>query len=148
MKINWHKLIAPSLGIPIGLTIFYFYRLWMVPIPIEVFERHVTPNQVTAGTHVTVTWKEIRTNECNSVTYRSLVASDGTTIIFEPTKYALKPIGHSSGGFTFIVPEFVAEGDLKYRVKTQFFCNFVQEWLGGPWLPLQDLTLQYVAKVD
>ena len=125
------KWFALAIGVPIGVLIFYLYQLWTAPIPVETYERTVEPIRVTAGTEVRVTWTGRRVAECSSVTYRTLIFPDGRLSMFAPTYSKKKPVGENVAVFTFTVPELTTPGRLIYRVRVQYFCNWVQEKLGG-----------------
>ena len=140
------KLFVLGVGVPLGLIIFYFYKLWMAPIPVDYYDRIVTPSQVTAGTEVTITWNTVRNAYCDRVIYRKLVASDGRVVLFEPKFAFAKPLGASTEVFKFTVPEFSSTGPLIYRVRAEYFCNFVQRYLGGTILPFSDAVLHYSQK--
>lgn len=145
-RLTWEYLLGPLIGVPLGLCIVYFYWLWMAPIPIEVFDRHLEPKYVRAGDTVTLHWTEVRSASCRSIIYRKLVAADGKVIEFEPVFSNRRPVGYNANTFSFVMPSFAATGRVTYRVRSQFICNWAQEFLGGPWLPLQDLHIEYIAR--
>lgn len=142
----FERMIAPFVGIPIGLFLAYMIALWMAPVPIEVYNRKASTHEVTSGVSVTVSWTELRTGTCSSVVHRQLITADGKVILFEPVANEAKPPGEHDGSFTFNIPPIASEGTLIYRVKTKFICNWVQALLGGPTLPLQDIEFHYSTK--
>jgi len=142
---SWEYFVSAMVGIPIGLLLFWTLKLWMVPIPIEFYTRGAEPEIVTAGDQVLVQWTAVRTDECRSVVYRTLIGPDGRLVLFEPQYIAAKPLGPEIGEYMFNIPNFGVPGPMHYRVKTEFFCNWVQEIFGGSVLPLSDIEFKYTT---
>lgn len=137
---------APLVGVPIGLLLCYFYWLWSVGLPVIMYDRTVDTRRVTGGSVVTVTWNGLRREECASIIYRTLILPDGRLSLFAPMRNPRQKAGLATAQFQFNVPELSVPGTVVYRVRVQYICNWVQEYLGGPILPLPDIRLDYVAR--
>lgn len=133
-----------SVGIPIALMIVWTIKLYQEDAPIAVYERALSKTVVTSGDEVVSFWKETRNATCDSIVYRQLITADRKVIDFLPQKVQGREVGEGlPGSFTFTVPPLATEGELIYRVRSEFFCNWVQRLFGGPILPLQDLKMTY-----
>jgi hypothetical protein len=137
------RVLAPLLGVPVGVAIVWGAMLYAEPSPIERYEREARPLIVHAGEEVTIRWIEVRSSECSSVTLRTLLTSDSKVITFEPLQNSVKPIGINQGSFTFTVPPLATPGSLIYRVRSNFVCNWVQALFGGPTFILPDIQFEY-----
>lgn len=140
-----HSDLAPAIiGITIAILISYIAHQWTVVAPIEFFQREASHVVVKAGDRVTVSWKDVRNDWCDSLTHRRLITSDKKIIEFEVTHDNAKPVYEDNHGqFSFVVPTGLAEGPLIYRVHTQFRCNVVQRFLGGSDFVFPDIVFQY-----
>lgn len=138
------RIAAPVIGISLAALITWLFVLWAAPIPVDVYGRKSDKLFVAPGDHVTISWYEDRLADCQSTAYRQLITADRKVITFEPSRTASRDTGTHQGTFDFIVPPLATPGKLTYRVKAHFECNWVQRLFGGPWMPLQDIELEYV----
>jgi hypothetical protein len=140
-----NETIPACLGMIIAGVIFYAFIAWSNPAPVEYINRKTNADIVQAGQVVTVYWKEMRRDQCSSITHRRLIAADGTITEFEPTKKPERPAGvELAGNFSFKIPPGLRSGPLTYRVRVEFKCNWMQRTFGGHEFVLPDFVFTYV----
>lgn len=138
------ELIPALFGLMIAIPISVILHMWREPAPIEIYHRQAMQDIVHGGDVVRISWEETRMSECDSISYRRLIAADNAVVNFEPTHYPAKPAGVKiEGHFDIKIPTGLRQGPLIYRVYTDFRCNIVQRLLGGHRFIMPDIIFDY-----
>lgn len=138
------EMLPAIAGFFIACAISFIVIEWRAEAPITQYHQVTAPEIVTKGDTITVTWKEIRNRECDSIVSRMLIDSDGDVVQFATVNIPAKPTGvELMEAFQFKVPEGLDSGRLIYRVRVEFICNFVQRILGGHVFVMPDVVFFY-----
>lgn len=142
--IHRNEVLPAIIGFMIALSMNYVILLWRDPAPIAQYHEVRSPTAIWQDQLVTVSWKEIRNEECDSIVRRSLIDAAGKVVEFETVNSPAKPVDvEVSESFQFKVPRGLKSGMLIYRSNIEFRCNFVQRFLGGHVFIMPDIIFFY-----
>ncbi len=125
------KLVQHLSGALIALIVLSPFALLVEPIPVLSYTRNYSTLNVLPGETIGVTATIERASACDSRVYRQWIDVQGNTLgeITVELRRNL-PAGVEDYFDQVQIPDNVLPGPLRYRVKTRFYCNFLQRLLG------------------
>jgi hypothetical protein len=118
-------------GAVVALLVLSPFALLVEPNPVLSYTRNYSSLDVQPGEIVSVTATIERASACSSRVYRQWIDVQGNTIGDIAVEHIRDlPAGEVDYFAQFKIPETVLPGPLRYRVKTTFYCNFLQRVFG------------------
>jgi hypothetical protein len=135
-------------GATVAILLFYLLALFKAPVPIEHFTREYNTLHVIPGEIVQVVSYVQRTDECYSTAVRTWIDEGGNTIHLDMFEVGELPAGIEEYRREVQIPTNANTGVLRMRVKSVFYCNWLQRMLNmGSTLVLPDV-LFHVSRKD
>ena len=135
------------LGMMTGAVMAVGTYMWMEPHPIESFHRSVIPTIVHRGEQVNISAEVVRSKGgCRSTVQRKWTNAFGAIYIPPMINAPARPAGQELPIFTSTLdlPPIAVPGKLELNTTVTFYCNWVQDWLGGSRFPLSDIEFKVV----
>jgi hypothetical protein len=126
------------------------YALIVEPVPVLNYTRNYSTLNVRPGDTVSVSAVVNRASSCSSTVARQWIDVQGNTV-GEVTEEdtATKAAGVEEYFDEITIPKDVLPGPLRFRVKTMFYCNFMQRLLGlGATFVMPDVIFTVQATGD
>lgn len=137
----WPRTLA-AIGLYAATVLFMIFK--SAPAPVESFDRYVWPlTDLLPGDQVNITANVVRrASNCSSHVTRLWIFPDGSRRHLAPQDIERLPSGREVFSAKINIPKDAPPGELRLRVWSEFSCNFVQRWFGGPRFVLPDVVFQ------
>lgn len=135
-------------GAIIAIVIVYLISLIQEGHPVLSYDRQYSHNVVEAGQVIYVKSDVDRSHACSSTISRTWIDQNGNILLQTMTEVPYYKAGHEQFKAHITVPANAQSGILRQRVKTVFYCNWLQRFLNiGAEFIMPDVIFE-VSKKD
>lgn len=141
------KLLSHFSGIFVGCFLVYLLVLLYQDHPVTAYERHYSSTDVHAGEVVAVTAEVSKSRACASTVQRIWLDQSGNILLVTTEEQEELSAGLAPYRRMVQIPKNAPEGILRQRVKTIFYCNWLQRLLNiGSEFIMPDIIFQVSRK--
>lgn len=109
--------------------LFWLISLIQQDHPVLSYDRHYSANTVYAGQQVMVSSDVERSDSCSSTIQRTWIDQNGNVLLVTTEERVWLEAGHEPYKTEVQIPVNAEPGVLRQRVKTIFYCNWLQSLL-------------------